>query len=62
MVEIDGAYGCFSLTLVPDSLANDSFFRDKESECAKIPEAKMIRVDGYKNCWYFELIDIGEGL
>ena len=62
MVEIDDVKGCFKLTLVPDSVLNAGFFNDKEARCAKIIEAKIIKVDRYLNCWYFEPIEIGHGL
>ena len=61
-VKIDDVKGCFKLTLVPDSVLNTGFFHDKDARCAEIIEAKIIKVDRYLNCWYFEPIEIGHGL
>ena len=62
MVEIDDVKGCFKLTLVPDSILNTGFFHGRDERCAAILEAKIVKIEGYLNCWYFEPIEIGPGL
>jgi len=62
-LKIDDVSNCFLLTLVPDSLVGAGFWGEStDSKCAKITNAKMIKVDGYSNCFYFEPIEIGAGL